>query len=230
MQIIEVNLLTSDLDRQRDFYTGLLEVPALETGGEELVLQVGRSCLRFTPGPPGWRGAYHFAFDIPEHQFDQAKAWLAERAPLIADGAGMDEFDFRNWNAHATYCYDPAGNVLELIARHDRPSAARQPFDGRSFLSISEIGLATDDLDGLLELLRDQLGAEVYRGSHSAEFAAMGDGHGLLILVKRGRVWFPETGVAADAYPVSVVVSGPRGETYRISGPPYKMDPGSDQP
>jgi hypothetical protein len=63
----------------------------------------------------------------------------------------------------------------------------------------------------------------VYRSSHSAEFAAMGDGHGLLILVKRGRVWFPETGVAADTYPVSVVVSGPRGEMYRISGPPYEI-------
>ena len=83
--------------------------------------------------------------------------------------------------------------------------------------------MATDDVDGLLESVRARLGAEVYRGSHSAEFAAVGDVHGLLILVKRGRVWFPETGVAADTYPVSVLVSGPGGETYRISGPPYQI-------
>lgn len=223
MQLIEVQLLTDDLTAQRHFYAGALGLPVLEASEERLALRAGRSRLTFRPEPAGRSACCHFAFTIPENQFPQAKAWLSARASLVRDSAGRDEFNFEAWNAHAMYCYDPAGNIVELIARHDLANVSDAPFGGGSLLAVSELGLVTDDVDATVELIRSWPGAEVYRGSRSDEFAALGDAHGLLIAVKEGRIWFPDTGQAARACPVSALLTGPDGQTYCLSGPPYAV-------
>jgi catechol-2,3-dioxygenase len=206
MRIEEVELLTGDVAALRDFYAGVLKLPAQLADGV-LSVQAGRSRLTFKQAPAGWEGFYHFAFNIPENQLKEAKAWISSRVPLIRDQAGEDEFDFESWNAHSIYFRDPARNILEFIARHSLPNRSGEPFDEEGVLSISEIGITSEDVLETVHMLEERLGIEVYDGPPSETFTAIGDENGLLIVVKRGRVWFPDTGQTADLYPVTVTVS-----------------------
>src|SRR5437588_4830670 len=145
MKIDEVELLSGDVAALRDFYAGVLRLPT-QLAQDTLSVQAGSSRLTFRPAPTRWDGFYHFAFNIPENQVWEAKAWVLSRVPLIRDQAGQDEFDFESWNAHSVYFRDPAGNILEFIVRHNLPNRADRPFDERGILYISEIGIASEDV------------------------------------------------------------------------------------
>jgi catechol 2,3-dioxygenase-like lactoylglutathione lyase family enzyme len=134
MDIRELRLLTSDLAMQRDFYIQRLSLSAPIATPDRLTLQLDAHPF------------YHFAFNIPPQQFAEAKAWIARWVPLITNRIGADEFYFEAWNAHALYFYDPAGNLVELIARHTLASQPHQPFTAQSLLHVSEIGLVTDSV------------------------------------------------------------------------------------
>lgn len=223
MIIHELRLMTNHLQEQLDFYHQLLGFPLLTADADEVVLQVGSSTLIFAAAAAPIPAPYHFAFNLPEGQFAEAKAWLAARAPLLADANGADEFDFSAWNAHAIYFADRDGNIGEFIARHGLPSPATRPFSAASLLSISEIGLAVDDVLHFVERLQTRLHLPVYLQHPTATFTPMGDEHGLLIVVKDGRRWFPQERVAAHAAPLTVVVSTSTAGKHTIHGPPYRI-------
>lgn len=222
MRIDEVQLLTSDLTTQREFYGSVLGLPVVEAGDDALAIDAGNSRLAFTQAPEGWSGFYHFAFNIPEDQLAEAKEWTSRRVPLIRSNSGEDEFFFDTWNAHSFYFYDPSGNILEFIARHNLPEQSSRPFTERNILNISEIGIASDDVLATVASAQAGLDVDVYYGPPSDTFTAVGDDHGLLIIVKRGRIWFPDTGKAADMWPVRAAVSV-NGRRYELSGPPYRI-------
>jgi catechol-2,3-dioxygenase len=222
MYISELRLQTHDLAAQCDFYSHLLDIPALSTESNELTLQIGITRLIFTQAPANERPVYHFAFNIPPQQFAEAKTWIAQRTPLTLNSAGADEFFFENWNAHALYFYDPAGNMVEFIARHTLEAPTRGPFGAQSLLNISEVGVVAEDVIEAVRQLQTQLGAPIYQGAGSDMFTPVGDERGLFIVVKRGRIWFPDTGIAAQPAPLSVTVS--EGDTTTtFSGPPYQL-------
>jgi catechol-2,3-dioxygenase len=210
MRIHELDLLAADLAVQRAFYAELLGLAVVEHTTEALTLAIGASRLTFRQAPPGWNDVYHFAFNIPENRFEEARAWLEARTPLRPDAAGRTVFHFDDWNADAVYFTDAAGNIGELIARHSLPSATAHPFTARDLLSVSEIGLATDDVPATVAMLRAELGVSAY-GSESDQFTAVGDPEGLLIVVKRGRLWFSEPGMPAASLPTRAVVEPPVG-------------------
>ena len=221
MKIDEIGMLTADLRAMQEFYRNRLGLPVVRKDDKTLQVGAGASTLLFSQAPEGWAGCYHFAFNIPENRFKEAKEWAAQRATLLKSSSGEDEFNFRSWDAHSLYFYDPAGNILELIARHAlAETATPTQFSANSILSVSEIGLVTEDVLLQVGLLTAELGVEVYDGEGSDTFAAVGDEEGLLIVVKRGRTWFPDTGKAADSSPLSLAVTTRRGR-YRLSGPPF---------
>lgn len=221
MYIHELQLATPQLEQQRDFYTRVLELPVQSANTERLTLTVGTSKLIFsaTSQPPPL--TYHFAFNIPAAQFAVAKQWLAARVALISDPQGNDAFHFANWNAQSIYFNDPAGNICELIARHDLPSQPADDFSGASLLNISEIGLAVDDVPQTVQNLQRSTGIAVYRDTVDEQFTPLGDENGLLIVVKRGRKWFPAGTVAATALPLSVLISTSTSTRYWIEHPSY---------
>src|SRR5438552_5474144 len=136
VKISELNLLRDDLSAQRRFYVDVLHLPGVMSG-DTLSLQAGSSKLTFRQTSGGPSGVYHFAFNIPENRFEEAKAWTSRRVPLIRSGAGEDSFHFETWNAHSFYFRDPANNILEFIARHNLENGSDRPFDEQSLLCIS---------------------------------------------------------------------------------------------
>ncbi len=203
MHILDLQLVTPALDLQHTFYTQVLGLPALDMTSESVTFQIGASRLTLTTAPV--QGSYHFAFNIPENQLDAATRWLGQRVSLLRDAGGTDTFYSENWDAHNVYFYDPAGNIVELIARHTLPNASDLPFDASSLLNISEIGIAADDVTTQIAAIQAQVDAPIYRGPGSDTFSAIGDDHGLFIVVHHGRIWFPDTGKPAEHLPVTVL-------------------------
>jgi catechol-2,3-dioxygenase len=156
---------------------------------------------------------YHVAFNVPRNKLPEAKRWLAQRATLLWKD-GWDEFGFPSWDARAIYVHDPAGNLVELIARQALANEASTPFGTDSLLCISEVGFPVADVATSVAMLTSSLEVEPYDGQ-SAEFAPLGDEQGLLIVVKEGRPWFP-SGIPAGTWPLTVTLRTPNARYHRI--------------
>jgi catechol-2,3-dioxygenase len=217
MHIHELKLLTGRLAEQKEFYTRTLGLPMVNEQNGLVAIQAGETKLVFGQAQAGSEPYYHFAFNITENKLLQAKAWLAGRnISLSKDDA--DNWYSKSWNSNALYFYDPAGNIVEFIARHDLSNAQEGSFTERDILCVSEIGLVPDSIATTVTILREKVGIEVYKGSVSEEFAALGDEHGLFILSKRGRTWLASD-KSSQVYPVDVSIEG--GNGYDFADLPY---------
>ena len=221
MKIDYLELATRDLNVQRDFYANVLELP-VELSGGQLRVQAGTTTLAFGKASPDFDGGYHFAFNIPANQLLAAKAWIAERVPLLRDVNGKDDFDSTNWNSHSVYFKDAAGNVLEFIARRDLENPVEGGFNSGHILNVSEIGLPSDDVIGLANELCTTLGLSVFRQQPNENFTPVGDDDGLFILPVKNRIWIPNSGVPAKLLPV-IVRGDTNGKAWEVRGVPYEI-------
>ena len=216
MRIEELQLPADNLPAQTDFYANLFGLPVVSQSDDRVTFQAGDSLLTFEQAPAGWDGFYHFAFNIPENQFPEAQQWLSQRVTLLQDKNGRHTFSFAGWHAEAMYFYDAERNIVELIARHRLANAASRPFDARSLLSISEIGYPTNDVRQTVQMICTRLSAGIYDGAESDDFTAIGDEEGLIIVVRQGRIWFPDTGKAAQLGPFTVQVRDVTGQRHSV--------------
>lgn len=204
MQLSEIRIPARDLATLRPFYGEVLGLPLVAEEAGSFTVQVGVSRLTFVlMGGAEMLAAQHFAFTIPRNRLAAGKAWLAGRAALLTQGAA-DEFTAESWQAQQVYCRDPAGNILELIARQALDNETAEPFGARHLLHLSEVGLPTADVPSTVAALCREFGLSVY-GKASDTFTAVGDAHGLLIVVQAGRHWFPTANPAGDA-PIAVTL------------------------
>jgi catechol-2,3-dioxygenase len=201
--ILELRLEAGSFREQKQFYTEGLELPLDEESAGRFTVQAGETRLTFVEAVEG-KPTYHFAFNIPENKLPQAQEWLARRIPVLRQD-GREVFHFEDWNAHAFYFHDPAGNVAEFIARHNLRNGAPGPFTAGDILYASEIGLVVDDVPAEVKALNETLGLQLYRPG-SERFAPMGDEHHLLILNHRDRGWWEDT--PSRPYPVLARLSG----------------------
>ena len=221
MLITRLELLAGDLVPQRDFYANVLGLP-VHLDADSLLVQAGKTELVFALAPSGWKGAYHFCFNIPENQFVYARAWLSARIPLLKDEAGNDEFHSESWNSDAIYFKDAGGNILELIARHDLKNGVQAPFNSEQVLQVSEIGLPSRDVISFAKDLCEKLGLSIYRQEASESFTPIGDAEGLFILPAENRIWMPNTGVPARMLPVKIKFEI-NGKSFNLRGLPYEL-------
>ncbi len=221
MNIIRLELLTVDLQAQRDFYANVLELPVKLTSSS-LEARAGITDLLFTQAPTDFDGAYHFAFNIPENQFHAAKEWITRQIPLLRDESGKEEFESVSWKSHSVYFKDAAGNVLEFIARHSLRNTVEGNFDSQQILNISEIGLPSEDVLGFADELCTKLGLSVFMQQPNETFTPVGDDNGLLILPIKDRIWIPNSGVPAKLLPVKVKGEA-NGKEWEVRGVPYEI-------
>lgn len=207
MHITEVSIETVRPADLRGFYADTLGQP-VEPHGEGFTVTVGTSALTVAAADPGTAPVYHLAFTVPRNKLSLAKAWLAERTPLLTDADGRDEFRFDAWEATSVYFADPAGNILELIAWGALANDAHGPFGPTDLLAVSEVGLPVGDVPTTVTQL-GEAGFAPYRDEWSPDFAPVGDALGRLIVVPVGRPWFP-VDLPAVASPIAVTLRGDR--------------------
>lgn len=199
MEVVEVRLASAQLEAQRSLYGGALGLEVSDAAGT-LAVQIRATRLVFEAGPAS---PQHFAVRIPSAAYADALGWLAERVELLTDGDGGHAFAFPDWNADAAYFRDPDQNVVELIAHHDLPEPHHPPFGPGSMLGVCEVGVPADDVAAYVQSLERRTGARRWSGD-GVSFAAAGDKRGSLIVVRRGRVWYPTTDAAAIAGPLRI--------------------------
>ena len=202
MKILEVRFGTADVAAAEVFYGRVLGLP-VHRASNRLVVRAGTTDLVLT-GSVVSPGAQHLAFTIPRNLFDSAKTWLKERVDLLQAADG-DEFECAPfWNARSIYFEGPDHNVLELIIRRDLTNDVEAPFDAKSILNVSEVGVPVANVLRFQHATEDLLGFEAY-GQGGATFRPIGDVDGLLIAVEQERTWFPTAHPAVEQ-PLEIIL------------------------
>jgi catechol 2,3-dioxygenase-like lactoylglutathione lyase family enzyme len=225
-------LTAAPLAKMKEFYHDVLGFRILDQQPHRLQIAAGLTRLCFAPAQPAeGQPFYHFAFNIPENKIVAARNWQKERTELLPIPANLrdpaypdDVVDYRHWNAHSIFFFDPAGNVVEYIARHDLSNTAPGPFQSRDILYASEIGLIVDDVAHAASALKRIVGAGQYRGGDS-QFVALGNELGLLLVMKRGRKLSFEAKEKklAAVFRTGVSVRGTQSTSYAFADYPYKL-------
>ena len=232
-RILSLTLLTcAPLAKMKEFYHHVLGLPVLKETSDRLTIVAGETPITFERAEPAaGEPFYHFAFNIPENKIVAARTWQKERTPLLPIPAHLrdpayphDVVDYRHWNAHSIFFFDPAGNVVEYIARHDLKNGAPGPFRSQEVLYVSEIGLIVDNVAAAVSKLKDVVGLRQYKGG-SDQFPALGDEHGLLLVIKRGRVLSFDAAEkkAAAVFRTEAAVRGVKQTKYSFPDFPYEV-------
>jgi len=191
MIIKHLELHTDNLDATEQFYKAVLDLNPIEKRKSCIAFEIGRSILTFIKSE-NINPVYHIAFDVPTNQLMDAFNWLEKRTLLlpVTDNSKLAEFPL--WNAKSFYFFDNNGNILELISRFDENYESAAQFSSGSFLSISEIGIVTDDVFTYTNSLIENYDLNVYeKQPRMNNFTALGDSKGLLIVVAKNRNWYP---------------------------------------
>ena len=207
------------MEELRRFYGKTLRLAVSDTAND-VTVTTGLSAIQFTQAAPSTQPFYHFAWNIPENQFAQAKEWLSKRTPLLIDSSTKkDEVHFASWNAHAVYFRDPAGNIGELIARHSLKNGVNTPFTEQSLLCVSEIGMVTSDV----KTISTDLARKLDWPKTSGELSFVGDGMGYLIVAPTGRPWLPDRIQKAIVASVEVRVNTKLSQPMRWERQPFEV-------
>lgn len=218
MRLHTLTLHTAHFSSLVSFYRDTLGLPLSSAETGEARFQIGRSGLIFKEDT-AFRGFYHFAFSIPCNQAREAKTWLENRGlALLRDPKGSTLVDFPNWNAEAVYFIDPAGNIVECIARRDLRNESAEPFGPASLLDISEIGIVTSDVLAWSARAASEYGVFPFDKSvPGPDFSALGTDAGLFIVVPERRTWFM-TELPATPAPLTVHFKNEAGDAFVYAG------------
>jgi catechol-2,3-dioxygenase len=188
MKILEVELLSDDILKTEVFYNEVLGLEIMYKDDSTISFNAGMTKLTFHSSK-NLNPVYHFAFDIPNNKLLEAFSWIEKKTEIMYVIPPDKIADFYNWNAKSFYFYDNNGNILEFIARNDLDNASHKPFDGKSILSVTEIGLVSKDVSQQSDELFEKYGLTVY--SKQPKFIVLGTVTGLFILVEENRDWYP---------------------------------------
>lgn len=119
-QIKETCIYIRNLDKAREFYHGLLELPIIShVAGKHIFFRAGNSVLlcfnpddsrtKESPPPHFSEGKYHFAFEVA------AADYLKEKESLVSKGIRITEEVEWKYGLKSCYFEDPEGNVLEIV-------------------------------------------------------------------------------------------------------------------
>ncbi|MEM6686157.1 MAG: hypothetical protein AAF617_10265, partial [Bacteroidota bacterium] len=97
------------------------------------------------------------------------------------------------------YFYDKDGNIVEFIARKDLDIHNTHRFSTADIISISEVGIVSEDNEAIYHQINAMRPIEIYDGSFD-RFCVLGNAEGLFILVNNTKKkWYPTLEEALQA-------------------------------
>ncbi|OAB45600.1 VOC family protein [Paenibacillus antarcticus] len=221
MKIEEIRLYAERLDALKEFYSVHLEFPIIDSSNTSITFSVGSSRLTFVQSDCVATPFYHFAFNIVETKNELAIEWLKSKGININQVDDHDESYFESWNCHSIYFYDPAGNIVEFIARHNQEHESDSEFSTKDIINISEIGLPSEDVIELSTYIQEEYNEQIYL-SGSPTFTPIGDEEGLVILSSLQRIWLGSN-KESEIFPVEIVINKGESGTKQLLQYPYKV-------
>jgi len=206
MLVEKLVLQTAYLRTLEEYYSSILELPVRRINEKEIEINIGNTTLIFSETNEA-EPFYHFAVNIPCNKIEEARTWLSGKVKLLwMDDYESDIANFVDWHAKSIYFYDPAGNILELIARFDLDNETSEIFSSKQFLSISEVGLVCQQQNlefDTTQILKNYSLSYFAKQPPLPQFKAIGDDEGLFIVVPENRNWYP-TDKPSHIFPMSV--------------------------
>lgn len=204
MKILQVELLTDNINETGLFYTNAIGLQIISRNSSSITLATASTKLVFRASK-NVKPVYHFAFDIPNNKLLEAFDWIEKKTKILEVITSDKIADFYNWNAKSFYFLDNNGNILEFIARYDLDNASDKIFDGSSVLSISEIGFVAKNVFQLSDKMCKDYGLSVFSKQPKLDkFIVLGTDTGLFILAKEDKDWYP-TNIKAKSFWTKVV-------------------------
>lgn len=208
MKITELVLQTNKVEALEIFYGTVLNMKLSKEDDDLFEIITPGTKLLFTKAAEGRNPTYHFAFNIPSNKIQEARLWLKQKVDLLwmADYQS-DIADFVNWHAKSVYFIDPAGNIVELIARFDLNDIVEEEFSAKHIRNVSEIGLvfSAENFDAEIASFMQKYALNYFdKQPPLPQFRAIGSDEGLFIAVPENRVWFPTGNVPAMSSPMKV--------------------------
>lgn len=215
MQLQEIEIHSADLQGTIRFYHKILGLKIAEQNPHKISFIAGASMLTFYPSEAEMP-IYHFAFTVPGNKLEEAFIWAKERINLLWIAPQCQITDFSDWNAKSFYFQDNNGNILEFIARYSIGNALAGRFRGSAVLAISEFGIVVPDVPRFCNELMNRYAIPVYSKQPPQDhFTVLGNDEGLLIIVRKGRPWYP-TSVEAEPFPFRLIIKDDTGKRQQI--------------
>ncbi|GAA3637816.1 VOC family protein [Flavivirga jejuensis] len=203
MKIKEIILFTTNIQKQKQFYQNVLEFELVLDSEEKISFKTGTSLLSFQYDKKAVN-ASHFALNIPSNQEEDALLWLQKRVKILPDGDDLIS-DFTSWNAKAIYFYDADKNIVEFIARKNLNINSRASFSSKGILSISEMAIATTNIEMVYNSINNMKSIPVFDGDFT-RFCALGNDEGLFILINKTiKKWHP---TQEEAFTSNFIIKG----------------------
>jgi len=191
MRIIELDLLTSNIDEMESFYQKL-GFNTCRSESTSFSFQAGWSTITFSQSTV--HIPYHFCFLIAKNDVDSALLWIKQHTNVILNENQEEITRFESWNANSIYFHDSDGNVVELIARHDLSyeNPDKVIFTAAHILCLNEIGMPTDHIPHMQSNLANKMGTKPWKGNEHT-FGTHGDQEGLILLphLVNKKHWYP---------------------------------------
>lgn len=218
VDIRELVLECKDLALVKDFWVNRMGMELLAQNATSFSVRIGTSKLKFVRHPGNASPFYHFAVNIPENQIEQAFEWIRERAQVIRqDGTGAEIIHKPLFNAHSLFFHDPAGNVVELTARHVLTNTLEGTFTKNMLLKISEVSIITKNTRECAELMTAQLGVREFERSTTG-YKPIGGAEGILAFVVTGKTFLPSENLVSFAHKMEVVLKYPEPFSLTLPG------------
>lgn len=208
MNIQQVTMYASNFEATKQFYLSHLGFPFSLEDENSFSFHVGKTIVTFRKALEGETPFYHFAFNVPSNQFEQAKAWAKSKVKLSTE-EGDDEVYFENINAKSIYFEDPAGNIVEFICRLSDSTMSDVPFSASSLQKMSEMSLAIPNKLEAFSLLH---AVGIFKRDDEElsptglTFMGEPEDATYLLLVNEGRTWYFSSKQAVS-YPLSITLT-----------------------
>lgn len=216
MKLKNILLFVNDLSVSKSFYSDVLELPLVSEIENTLIYQVGETKLTLEEKKSESPFIYHFAINIPSNKLAEAIVWGKDRLTFVPNYNQEMITNLPTWKSESVYFFDTNGNLLEFIAREEIAMSETSGFTPSDFLNISEMAFVVDEpLKTAEEWMQEFPIGFFDKAVPTKEFLALGDDEGLIILVAKGRNWFP-THISAQVFPASM--------TFELAGKIYNKD------
>ena len=208
MNIKHVTMYASNFGATKQFYLAKLQFPLLSEEADRFTMNVGETAVTFIKAHLNEKPFYHFAFDIPSNQFEEAKAWTKGKVTLSQE-QGEDDVYFEGIDAKSIYFEDPAGNIVEFICRLSDAGHSAVPFTASSLQKVSEMSIVVKDKLKSVPAFHE---VSIFERDHN-EISAQGltfmgarEDASYLLFVNEGRTWFFSS-KNAEVFPLEVLLA-----------------------
>ncbi|KEO84239.1 VOC family protein [Tumebacillus flagellatus] len=184
MKFRHVTFFTNVVREMQEFYTNVLQMPLEAESETRFTVRAGATLVTFEETVDDVP-FYHFAFALNTEFFEEMKARVTERTPLLGKN-GYTLFQSQIWHtSEQIYFDDPQRNVVEILGLPQKTEVSSD-----KWIRLLEVGRPVRNVTEFVASEEAQAWPTIFR-AESDTFSFYGDTSGVFVVVQEGRPWFP---------------------------------------